>query len=246
MIKIEKFKAKNIIRVSPLGKFEKSDFKRLNTCMDEYINSHDRVPSVVIHAEKFPRWKKFSAFLAHIKFVKNAQNFVPKVAIVSDKISVKIIPALVRHFIKAKVRLFSVAGMEEAMDWAAAPGDHPGRFRILEGFPNDVIAVEAEGIITAQDYEDTLRPLVEAKKKRHDQLKMLFVADEGFQSYTSGAMWEDTKFGLMHLSDLKKLALVSDLGWMRTAIRLFGPLMPAKVRVFHTHEYEDAAKWIKR
>jgi len=246
VIKIEKFEDRNIVRVTPLGRLEKPDFKRLNTFLDEYINGHDRIPSLVIHADKFPAWKKFGAFLAHIKFVKNAQSLVPKVAIVSDKISVKIAPALIRHFVKAKVRLFPGARMEKAMDWAAAQGDHPGRFRILDGFPNDVIAVEAEGIITAQDYENTLRPLVEAKEKRHDKLKMLFVADEDFQSYTSGAMWEDTKFGLMHLSDLKKLALVSDLGWMRTAIRLFGPLMSAKVRVFHTHEFEDAAEWIKR
>ena len=72
MIKIEKFEDRNIVRVTPLGRLEKPDFKRLNTFLDEYINGHDRIPSLVIHADKFPAWKKFGAFLAHIKFVKNA------------------------------------------------------------------------------------------------------------------------------------------------------------------------------
>ncbi len=245
MLDIEIDEGQNLVVIKPEGKLEKADFKRLTTLIDGYVNTHDHIPSLVIEAVNFPKWKKFGAFLAHLKFVRNAQSFVPKVALISDSKPITFMAALARHFVKARVRHFPLERREQAFAWVKTKGDHPGVFRVLDGFPNDVIAIEAEGVITAKDYEDTLKPLVAEKKKRHDKLKMLFVVGDGFQSYGADALWADAKFGLSHWADLSRLALVTDVPWMRAAVKLFGPLMPAKIRVFHKHEYEDAAEWIK-
>lgn len=246
MLNIEILKKDNIFRIEPQGKLGKSDFKSLKSKLDSYINEHDKVPSLVIHANGFPRWKKFSALLAHVRFVRGAQSYIPKVAFVTDAKLLSVMPVLARYFVKAKVRRFEEEDMDEAMAWARAAGDHPGRYRLLKGFPNDVIAIEAEGVITAQDYEDVLVPLVAEKRKRHDKLKMLIVLDDDFQGWSAGAMWEDTKFGLKHLTDLSRIAVVSDIGWMRHAVKIFGPLMPAKVRIFPAHDFHAASEWVKR
>jgi len=246
MLDINCLKQENVVHIAPQDDLEKKDFERLGEVLTAYINANDKVPSLLIHAHNMPSWEHFSDLFAHVKFVKQAQKYVPKVAFVSDKKMVSILPKLASFFVKAKIRHFPEAHFDEALAWASQTSDHPGQYRLMEGYPNDVIAIEAEGIVTAQDYVDTLVPLVAGKRKRHDKLKMLIVLDEDFQSFSRGAMWEDTKFGLHYLTKLSKLALVTDIGWMRTAIKVFGPLMPAKVRVFHRQDLESASDWIKR
>ena len=135
--------------------------------------------------------------------------------------------------------------MEQAIKWASTTGDHPGKLELLSGLPADVIAVKLKGVISASDYTETLIPLVKEKLERHDKLKMLAVLDDDFQSYTAGALWDDTKFGLTHLTTLSKLAVVSDRGWVRKSVKFFGPLMPAHVRVFYLNDLDDAEEWIK-
>ena len=40
------------------------------------------------------------------------------------------------------------------------------------------------------------------------------------------------------------MAVVSDLGWIRISMRLFGPLIPGEARVFHLAEASAAREWI--
>lgn len=245
MLKIDINEIENYIIIKPNGKLSEDDFAALTNAVDDYINTHDKVPSLVIQADRFPHWEKFKAFTSHLKFVKDAQKIIPKVAIVSDNKVLAVLPTLAQHFVKATVRHFPDLKMEQALEWVCAEGDHPGKISLLKGLPADVVALELEGIVTARDYEETLIPLFEEKLKVHDKLKMLAVLGDKFQSYTAGAMWDDTKFGLTHLTTLSKLAVVSDRGWVRRSVKLFGPFMPTPVRVFYMNELEDAREWIK-
>ena len=245
MLTLEIRKNKNFVIASPDGKLTQEDFANFTRVIDDYINENDKVPSLVIRADAFPHWDKFKAFIAHLKFIKDAQKIIPKVAIVSDHKALVILPKITQHFVKAKVRHFPEMKIKQALKWVSTPGDHVGEMELLTGLPSDVIAVRLQGVITASDYEDTLIPLVNKKLETHDKLKMLAVLDDTFQSYTAGAMWDDTKFGLSHLTTLSKLAVVSDRGWVRRSVKLFGPLMPTHVRVFYVSELEDAREWIK-
>lgn len=245
MLELEINKNKNYVIVRPRGKLAKEDFTNLAQEVDAYINKNDKVPSLVFQADGFPHWDKFKAFTAHLKFFKDAQKIIPKVAIVSDNKALVVLPKIAQHFAKAKVRHFPEMKMKQALKWASSEGDHPGKIALLKGLPADVIAVELDGVITARDYEETLIPLVNEKLKVHDKLKLLAVLNDKFQSYTAGAMWDDTKFGLTHLTTFSKIAVVSDRGWVRRSVKLFGPLMPTHVRVFYLNELEDAREWIK-
>ncbi len=245
MLKIDINKNKNYVIATPCGKLTKEDFSNFAKDIDTYINENDEVPSLIIHADGFPHWDKFKSFVAHLKFIKEAQHIIPKVAIVSDNKALIVLPKITQHFVRAKVRHFPEMKMQQALKWVSTKGDHPGNVELLKGLPADVIAVRLEGVITAADYEETLIPMVSEKLKVHDKLKMLAVLDDSFQSYTAGAMWDDTKFGLTHLTTLSKLAVVSDRGWVRRSVKLFGPLMPTHVRVFYLSELEDAREWIK-
>jgi len=135
---------------------------------------------------------------------------------------------------------------EAALDWVVAPDDHPGRFELIDGLPGNIVAVEVKGIVTAQDCEEMLMPLVTEKLKKHDRLNILLLAGEDFQSFSAGAIWDDTRFGLMHLADFGKIALVSDTGRMRHGAKLFAPFIRGSLHVFSLAELDDAKEWVKR
>jgi len=108
------------------------------------------------------------------------------------------------------------------------------------------VAIRAVGIITAEDYKETLIPLVKEKLEVHDQLKCLVVLDDDYATYSGDAAWEDSKFGLFHIRDFSRIALVTDVGWLTRAAKVFGPFMPYKVKTFPVAELEEAKSWIKR
>lgn len=240
------FSAPNVVTLTPEGALSADDFTQLTTTIDQYINETDRIPNLVIHVGKLPHWNSFQALSRHLHFVRNHQRLVGKIAIVGDNFAVRTLPLLMDLFVSAKVRSFSDARLTEARQWAEITEDHPGQFEPMEGFPLDVVAIRARGIITDQDYRDMLVPLVEEKLKLHERLKLLFVLDGDFDSYSAAAAWDDARFGLSHLRDFSKIALVTDISWVRHGVRMFAPLMNADVRVFDVAELKDATSWITR
>ena len=65
-----------------------------------------------------------------------------------------------------------------------------------------------------------------------------------FEGFDAGAMWEDFKVGVGHLTGLERVAVVTDVDWIRHAVGVFRFLMPGTVRVFPTNEAAAARSWI--
>jgi stage II sporulation SpoAA-like protein len=59
-----------------------------------------------------------------------------------------------------------------------------------------------------------------------------------------GAMWEDFKIGIEHLSRWERVAVVSDVDWIKHAVNAFRFLMPGEGRIFATSETAAAREWI--
>lgn len=239
------FTQPGIAILTPRGTLKTEDLARLTTEIDGYVNERDRIPNLVIVADDLRGWDGLAALLEHLQFVRRHHRLVEKVAIVGESLALNALPFLADHLVAAKVRPFPLSKLDDAIEWAGAEKDHPGRFEPIEGLPGDVLAVEAVGIITAQDYRDVLVPLVEEKLKVHDRLKVLVVVGERFTSYSEDAAWDDLRFGLGNWSSFSKIALVTDRGWLRNATRVFAPLMKADVRVFAIDEREEAQAWIR-
>ena len=55
---------------------------------------------------------------------------------------------------------------------------------------------------------------------------------------------DDTKVGLTHLGDFSKIALVSDVEWIRLGMRAFAPMIPGEMRLFSLAERQQAEEWI--
>lgn len=115
---------------------------------------------------------------------------------------------------------------------------------LIEGLPDDVVGFEASGEVRAGDYDDVLEPAIRAATESHDKIRMLYVLGDEFEGYSGGAMWEDTKLGFTRLTSFSKMALVTDHGGYRDAVKAFGWMIPGAVRTFPLAERSDAEAWI--
>ncbi len=114
----------------------------------------------------------------------------------------------------------------------------------LTGLPDNVIGFSAHGHVTAADYEQHVVPAVEEVLVAHDKIRLLYQLGEDFEGFDVGALWEDTKVGLGHLAAWERIALVTDVDWLRTAAKAMGFMMPGEVRVFPNAELDAARDWL--
>lgn len=114
----------------------------------------------------------------------------------------------------------------------------------IPDLPENVLGFTAKGTITADDYESVIIPAVEALFSRHDKVSFLYHLGEDFTGFEAAAAWDDTKLGLKHLRGWERMAAVTDVEWVRAAVRIFGLAIPGHVRVFHNRELDEAKRWV--
>jgi hypothetical protein len=115
--------------------------------------------------------------------------------------------------------------------------------RIIADMPAGTIGLEAVGKVTDDDYRTVLLPAIEAALERND-VRLLYVLGEDFDSYSLGAVWADTKLWAQNLKAWQKVAIVSDADWLENSVKAFGWLVPGEVKVFETDDIDDAKEWL--
>lgn len=121
--------------------------------------------------------------------------------------------------------------------------DGENMIKIIANMPTGTIGVEAVGKVTEEDYRDVLIPAIGTALERND-VRLLYVLDEDFGSYSPGAMWADTKLWAQHLKAWRKIAIVSDADWLENSVKAFGWLIPGEVKVFESDDLDDAKEWL--
>lgn len=114
----------------------------------------------------------------------------------------------------------------------------------LKGLPAGALGFIAHGQVTAQDYERVLVPDVEAAFALNRKLRLLYVTADDFTGFDPGAMWDDAKLGMRHLSGWDRVALVTDVPWLRMTATAMGFVVPAEFRLFAQADLDEAREWI--
>lgn len=114
----------------------------------------------------------------------------------------------------------------------------------LQGFPDTVVAISARGYVTRSDYERVLIPQVKQALDRHGKIRCYYELGADFSGFEPGAAWEDFKLGLEYLSRWERVAVVTDVDWIRLAINTFRFLVPGEIKVFATTQSAEAREWI--
>jgi len=115
----------------------------------------------------------------------------------------------------------------------------------IDRLADGIIGFHASGVVTKEDYVDTIVPTVEKALAQHDKISVLYVIDDDFDHYAWQAMIEDGKIGFKHPFGWDKIALVTDVDWMINAVKYMGPLIPFNIKRYPMCELESAKKWLQ-
>ena len=244
MLRITEHAERNCLVLEPSGALSRKDLDTLIERFDAYVNARGRIPNLLIRAVSFPTWTDFATLLKHLRFIRDHHRMVRRVALVSDARALDVAPRIAGHFVSADIRAFPAKDYAAALDWVGEPEEEAPHLTVLTGLPDDVIGLDAEGVIEARDYDDVIVPLIEAKLRDHERIKLLYRVGRGFERYTAGAVWSDARIALKHMTRFAKVAVVSDVPWIRHAVSLFAPMIPSDVHVFDDDELEAAKAWI--
>jgi hypothetical protein len=114
----------------------------------------------------------------------------------------------------------------------------------IEGLPAGTLGFRARGQVTAADYERVLVPDVEAAFALNRKLRLLYVIGEDFTGFDPGAMWDDAKLGMRHVSGWDRVAMVTDVPWLRMTATAMGFVLPAEFRLFPLVALDAAKSWV--
>jgi len=123
MIKHELSEEGGILVVSPEGPLAAADFEALAAEVDPYIEANGKLTGLMIHTPSFPGWQDFQAMVRHFKFVRDHHRKILRVAAVTDDGFLSIMPAIVDHFVNARVRHFAYGDKDKALEWIKAAGE---------------------------------------------------------------------------------------------------------------------------
>jgi hypothetical protein len=113
-------------------------------------------------------------------------------------------------------------------------------FQIIDGLPDNVVGIIAKGRVTNSDCDKVLKPAMESTLKRHDKVRLYYQIGCRFP----GAAWENLRLGIEPIPQWERVAIVTDVGWVRHTVNALRFLIPGEVRVFTSNEAYEGCAWI--
>ncbi|MCX7512145.1 STAS/SEC14 domain-containing protein [Frateuria sp. STR12] len=114
----------------------------------------------------------------------------------------------------------------------------------MTDLPAGALGFTARGLVTAADYENVFVPDVEAAFALNRKLRLVYHVGHEFTGFEPGAMWDDTKLGFRHWSGWERIALVTDVNWLRLVARTMGFTVPGEFRLYRNDQLAEAKAWI--
>jgi SpoIIAA-like len=111
---------------------------------------------------------------------------------------------------------------------------------IIKGLPRNVVGIAVKGRVTMRDCREILIPAMEKRLKRHDKIRLYYELGSRFP----GAGWDDLDLGIERAVRCERVAIVTDIGWVRLTVKALRFLIPGEIRVFATIQVLEARAWI--
>jgi hypothetical protein len=109
--------ANSILYLRPTAALAKEDFAQLAKTVDPHIEKSGGLAGIILEAAKFPGWDSLAAMAAHVRFVRDHQKRVKKIAIVTDAAIGNVGERLGSHFVAAQIKHFAAGQLEAAKQW---------------------------------------------------------------------------------------------------------------------------------
>ena len=115
--------------------------------------------------------------------------------------------------------------------------------KLTEQDNGKVLEVQVSGKLAHEDYLHFV-PKFEQMVQQHGKIRVLFNM-VGFHGWEAGALWDDIKFDVKHVSDVERLAMVGDKQWEEGMSVFCRPFTTAKIRYFDQTKSAEARTWLE-
>ncbi len=117
----------------------------------------------------------------------------------------------------------------------------------LANMPDGTFGFRVRGDITQDDFTDVVLPPLREALADGEQLRVVVAVGPDFHE-EAGAVWAgfkaDVELGVRHRTAWERVAVVSDIGWVLQATKLFAWMMPGEVRTFPEKQLRGAMDWV--
>jgi hypothetical protein len=118
---------------------------------------------------------------------------------------------------------------------------------VIPDMPSGTLGFRVSGRLTRADYVDALVPPLRHAIQAGERLRVLYAIGPDLHMEPA-AVWEDLKadveLGIKHRDAWERIAVVTDLDWLRRAFELFSWIVPGDLRLFRESELEQAKAWL--
>jgi hypothetical protein len=111
---------------------------------------------------------------------------------------------------------------------------------VIEGLPENVVGIIVKGRLTGRDCSDMLMPAIEKSLKWHYKLRLYYEIRSRFP----GAAWEEISLGINKAPVWERVAMVTDVAWLKHTVTALRLVIPAEIRVFAASQAPEALAWI--
>jgi len=107
----------SILRVQPSGALSAEDFGGLTRFADAYLEKHGDFAGLLIEARSFPGWDSFASFVSHVRFIRDHQRHIKRIALVTDSPIAYAAELFANPFVSADIRCFAFGRRDDALRW---------------------------------------------------------------------------------------------------------------------------------
>lgn len=111
---------------------------------------------------------------------------------------------------------------------------------IIEGLPENVVGFVATGKVTSSECDAVLLPAVRKIGDGQQKPRLYYELECRFP----GAAWEDLDIPPLRMQQWERVALITDVSWVRHTVKALRFLIPAEIRVFPTLQADQGRDWV--
>jgi|ERR671912_1876466 hypothetical protein len=115
---------------------------------------------------------------------------------------------------------------------------------IMTDLPPHVVGIRATGAVTRQDFDEVLKPALEALHKRTGKINYLLLLETTVSNFTIGAWIDDIVMGLKHFTHWNRIAVVTNEKLVEKFSDAFTFIVPGQSKGFNLSELVKAKEWV--
>ena len=111
---------------------------------------------------------------------------------------------------------------------------------LIDDLPRNVVGISVRGRVTKDECREILAPAIAKSLRWRDKIRLYYELGSRFP----GSGWDDLDLGVESASCCERIAIVTDIAWVRLTVKAIRFLIPGEIRVFATEEAAEARAWI--